>query len=337
MKKIITSLIAFCMLFSVMQTAVSAGNDAFVISKDTVSVGETFNVSFTLPGSVRASSLGVNFTFDREAFEITNIAHTDYSDLQPYLPGCNEAGNVAISWCDPTFDANTDISAGTLLLSVDFKVKKSAPSGTKVFEVIDYNVTGKFNDDTLMPEMVTPDGGTLIKSVKVISKNASGGSSSGSTTPSKPEKEEVKEDVNKPVTGWVKDGNNWHYYANGTMKTGWLNDNGTWYLLDNTTGAMKTGWVKDGNTWYFMKSSGAMATGWVKDGNAWYFMKSSGAMATGWVKDGNTWYFMKSSGAMATGWLNDNGTWYYLNSSGAMVTNTVVDGYTIDANGVWVQ
>lgn len=46
---------------------------------------------------------------------------------------------------------------------------------------------------------------------------------------------------------------------------------------------------------------------------------------------------METSGAMKTGWLNDNGTWYYLNDSGVMVTDTVIDGCTINENGVWVQ
>ena len=72
MKKFIAILVTFCTLFSMIQTTAFAGNDAFVISKDTVSVGETFNVSFTIQGSVVASSLGVKFTFDNEAFEIIN-------------------------------------------------------------------------------------------------------------------------------------------------------------------------------------------------------------------------------------------------------------------------
>ncbi len=339
MKKILTSLIAFCMLFSMMQTTAFAATDAFVISKDKVATGETFNVSFTLTGDVRASSVGVNFTFDNDAFEIVKIHEAKYADMQPSLEGCNAAGNVAIAWVDPTFDANTDIPNGTLLLSVDFKVKSSAVKGDKVFEVIDYCVTGKFNDATLMPAIITPDPGNVKKVVKVSSgntssNNTSSGSTSSGNTSSAPEKEEVK-----PVasSGWTKSGNSWYYYANGTAKKGWFKDGILWYYLDANTGAMKTGWVKDGNSWYFMKSSGAMATGWVKDGNSWYFMKSSGTMATGWVKDGNTWYFMKPSGAMATGWIVDGGNWYYLNASGAMVTNTVVDGYTINASGVWVK
>ncbi len=317
MKKILASLIAFCMLFSMAQTTVFAAKDAFVISKDTVSVGDTFNVSFTLPETLVASSLGVKFIFDNEAFEITNIDEAKYADMQPYLPGCNANANVMVSYCDPKFDAYTHIEAGTVLMSVDFKVKSGATKGDKVFEVVDYNVTGKFNLDTLMPEDITPYGGNLKKTVTVVSKN-SGSSSSGSSAPSsKPEKEEVKEEV-KPVAkaGWVKEGNNWYFYANGTLKKGWL---------------------KDGNAWYYLDANGAMKTGWVKDGNAWYFMKSSGAMATGWVKDGNAWYFMKPSGVMATGWIVDGGNWYYLNASGVMVTNTVVDGYTINANGVWVK
>ena len=32
-----------------------------------------------------------------------------------------------------------------------------------------------------------------------------------------------------------------------------------------------------------------------------------------------------------------NGTWYYLYSDGAMASNTVIDGYSLDASGAWIQ
>lgn len=41
---------------------------------------------------------------------------------------------------------------------------------------------------------------------------------------------------------------------------------------------------------------------------------------------------------MHTGWLKDtNGKWYYLYNNGAMAYNTVIDGYTLDASGAWIQ
>lgn len=138
----------------------------------------------------------------------------------------------------------------------------------------------------------------------------------------------------------------WYQNADGSYPTNtwkFINDNWYHFAID---GWMETGWILDGTTWYYLNYDGSMATGWVNDSGTWYYMDQSGAMKTGWVeiiekdednKEYSTWYYMETSGAMKTGWLNDNGTWYYLNDSGVMVTDTVIDGCTIDENGIWVQ
>jgi len=138
----------------------------------------------------------------------------------------------------------------------------------------------------------------------------------------------------------------WYQNADGSYPTNtWKFINDNWYHFD-IDGWMETGWILDGTTWYYLNYDGSMATGWVNDSGTWYYMDQSGAMKTGWVeiiekdednKEYSTWYYMETSGAMKTGWLNDNGTWYYLNDSGVMVTDTVIDGYIIDENGIWVQ
>jgi hypothetical protein len=81
----------------------------------------------------------------------------------------------------------------------------------------------------------------------------------------------------------------------------------------------------------------AKVTGWSKADGTWRYYDNNGSMKTGWINDSGTWYFLDSSGAMKTGWINDNGTWYYLNASGAMASNTVIDGYTLDASGAWIN
>ena len=45
-------------------------------------------------------------------------------------------------------------------------------------------------------------------------------------------------------------------------------------------------------------------------------------------------------GKMSTGWKYISGKWYYLNpeagaNNGKMLFNTVVDGYTLGADGAW--
>ena len=41
---------------------------------------------------------------------------------------------------------------------------------------------------------------------------------------------------------------------------------------------------------------------------------------------------------METGWFTVSGKWYYANESGALATNTITpDGYTVNADGEWVE
>ena len=61
-------------------------------------------------------------------------------------------------------------------------------------------------------------------------------------------------------------------------------------------------------------------------------------MQTGWVKDKGIWYYLNQSGSMETGWFTISDKWYYANESGALAINTTTpDGYTVNADGEWVE
>ena len=151
-----------------------------------------------------------------------------------------------------------------------------------------------------------------------------------------------KEDKTLPnsvVEGWSKKDGHWLYQLEdgSHIVNEWKQINGTWYRFDNS-GVMQTGWVKENGTWYYLNDLGAMQTGWVKDKGTWYYLNSSGAMQTGWVKENGTWYYLNQSGSMETGWFTVSDKWYYANESGALAINTTTpDGYTVNADGEWVE
>ena len=139
--------------------------------------------------------------------------------------------------------------------------------------------------------------------------------------------------------GWSKKDGQWLYQLEdgSHIVNEWKQINGTWYRFDNS-GLMQTGWVKENGTWYYLNDSGAMQTGWVKENGTWYYLNDSGAMQTGWIKENGTWYYLNKSGAMQTGWVNDNDKWYYLDQTGALaISITTPDGYTVNADGEWVE
>ncbi|NAS19006.1 hypothetical protein GND98_014285 [Clostridium butyricum] len=49
------------------------------------------------------------------------------------------------------------------------------------------------------------------------------------------------------------------------------------------------------------------------------------------------WHYIDGNNQRVTGWKQINGKWYYFDENGRMLTNTVVNGYKIGADGVWVQ
>lgn len=117
---------------------------------------------------------------------------------------------------------------------------------------------------------------------------------------------------------------------------GWAYDKGVWTFY--VKGEVVTGWNKINNVWYYMNDKGVMQTGWVKVDGAWYYLKDWGGMATGWAQVKGTWYFLDASGkCVMNTWKQINGKWYYFNASGAMAVNTTINGYKVDANGVWVK
>ena len=151
-----------------------------------------------------------------------------------------------------------------------------------------------------------------------------------------------KEDKTLPnsvVEGWSKKDGQWLYQLEdgSHIVNEWKQINGTWYHFDNS-GVMQTGWIKENGTWYYLNKSGAMQTGWVKENGTWYYLNDSGAMQTGWVKENGIWYYLNQSGSMETGWFTVSDKWYYANESGALAINTTTpDGYTVNADGEWVE
>ena len=143
--------------------------------------------------------------------------------------------------------------------------------------------------------------------------------------------------------GWRKEGDSWYFrYPDGTMqKNGWLKWNDKWYLFDST-GRMLTGWQQTGGQWYYLGESGDMKKGWIKSGNIWYYLNPNdggpeGAMVkSSWLTINGKTYFLNESGAMVEGWYKvENNYYYFYPGDGSKAVSTSIDGFQLDANGVW--
>ena len=76
----------------------------------------------------------------------------------------------------------------------------------------------------------------------------------------------------------------------------------------------------------------------IKAQSGWQYTKTDGIIATGWTCIENQWYYFDLTGTMKTGWFQDtSGKWYYLKESGVMAKDTVIDGYKIGSDGVYIS
>ncbi len=138
-------------------------------------------------------------------------------------------------------------------------------------------------------------------------------------------------------TTWNIDGIEYSFDKNGHIVTGWINDaQGTRYCSES--GEMATGWKEiDGFWYYFVPGSNYRATNtwWNVDG-IYYHFDENGHMQTGWIEvDGKT-YYLTDRGEMVTGWQKIDDRDYYFYDSGDMARSTVIDGYYVNEDGVWV-
>lgn len=116
----------------------------------------------------------------------------------------------------------------------------------------------------------------------------------------------------------------------------------------NPTAVGSVSWQGDAKGWWIKNADGSYPKNeWKQVNNSWYFFNAEGYMFTGWLSINGSWYYLNAdegggNGMMVTGWKLIAGKWYYLStasdgSGGRMLSNTVIDGYTLGADGAWVN
>lgn len=81
-------------------------------------------------------------------------------------------------------------------------------------------------------------------------------------------------------------------------------------------------------------------TGWIGSDGNWKWRNADGTfLQTQWLFVNNQWYYFGSNGiCLQNCWVESKSKWYYMGADGAMLTSTVTpDGYSVGADGVWIQ
>ena len=134
-------------------------------------------------------------------------------------------------------------------------------------------------------------------------------------------------DAKKPVEkkqGWVKEGNTWYYFENGTVaRNKWI---GSTYWVGADGKMVTSAWVDNGR--YYVDANGA----WVKDAKKPEVPKPV-EKKQGWKKEDNSWYYYEQDGTLARNkWIGDT---YWVGKDGKMVTENWVDNdrFYVDKTG----
>ena len=151
------------------------------------------------------------------------------------------------------------------------------------------------------------------------------------------------------VTGWfLLDEDIYYMDSSGAMVTGWQKINNLWYYFypDNgyeaPMGAAATGWQVVDGYYHFFNEQGAMQKGWINQAGRWYYLNElagnlEGAMLKGWINRNGLTYYTGEDGVMVTGWQKIEGLWHYFDQNGVMAVNTVIDGFPVNEDGIWMQ
>ena len=150
-KRILSVLLAFAMIFTLMPTALAAPTTYQVVTVDktTVQAGETVNVKVTLPNiSETAGSFTVNLKFDTTLFEVVSVdvpttlnatTKSGKATVVPVVYGeADDANNSGELTANAAYTYNTIQVAGVTVIDATLKAKAS---GTAAFSFTTFEIT----------------------------------------------------------------------------------------------------------------------------------------------------------------------------------------------------
>ena len=176
-KRILSVLLAFAMIFTLMPTALAAPTTYQVVTVDktTVQAGETVNVKVTLPNiSETAGSFTVNLKFDTTLFEVVSVdvpttlnatTKSGKATVVPVVYGeADDANNSGELTANAAYTYNTIQVAGVTVIDATLKAKAS---GTAAFSFTTFEIT-KSEGSTVWivkdTDLETPPSVTIPKS-----------------------------------------------------------------------------------------------------------------------------------------------------------------------------
>ena len=132
--KIVSVILAICIVFSVMAVCVNAENTAaigLIPSAETVSAGDSFVLTVKLSNNPGLISMRLKLTYDESAFTLTSV--TDGGLLGNSAHRNTFSSPYTLSWENDT--ASADIMANGNIAVLHFTAKENAAAGSYAFKI----------------------------------------------------------------------------------------------------------------------------------------------------------------------------------------------------------
>ena len=176
-KRILSVLLAFAMIFSLMPTALAAPTlyQVVTVDKTTVQAGETVNVKVTLPNiTEKAGSFTVNLKFDTALFEVTKVKKPpkvnctdkfgEAETVSMVVSDATESNNSGELAANAAYELNTLEVAGVTVIDATLKAKAS---GSATFSFTTFEITRSESGSTVklvqVSDLETPPSVTIPK------------------------------------------------------------------------------------------------------------------------------------------------------------------------------
>ena len=176
-KRILSVLLAFAMIFTLMPTALAAPTTYQVVTVDKTNVqaGETVNVKVTLPNiTEKAGSFTVNLKFDTALFEVTRVKKPpkvnctdkfgEAETVSMVVSDATESNNSGELAANAAYELNTLEVAGVTVIDATLKAKAS---GSAAFSFTTFEITRSESSSTVklvqVSDLETPPSVTIPK------------------------------------------------------------------------------------------------------------------------------------------------------------------------------
>lgn len=174
MKKLLSLILAFTMVLTMLPTIAMAADEALQVSASSIVGDGTVTVTYRIPKSVQLGAIEVKISFDNTKLEATNVTWATIAGFNAFTGSDTIETNNNGYFSGSTLSANTSnvtVSADQNIVTATFKIKAGATPGSTDFTVEELNIGDENGNDKSTEAGMTVNAKATVKILSAISGN----------------------------------------------------------------------------------------------------------------------------------------------------------------------